>query len=120
MSQQLAVRPEGANHQWRKNPPGELSIDPVADERLMWVTAWNLDKYVRCGVVGSARVSAGIHLRGQAHVDKERVRSQPLSRVGSRIGFWKLRLSGERTHTRNQQRQFLRVPRAFIARRRLM
>jgi hypothetical protein len=31
----LAVRPEGANHQWRKNPPGELSIDPVADGRLV-------------------------------------------------------------------------------------
>jgi hypothetical protein len=28
------VRPEGACHQWRKEPPGELSIDPVADERL--------------------------------------------------------------------------------------
>jgi hypothetical protein len=28
------VRPEGANQ------PGELSIDPVADERLMRVTAW--------------------------------------------------------------------------------
>ena len=40
MSPQLAVRPEGANHQWRRNPPGELSIDPVADERLMRVTAW--------------------------------------------------------------------------------
>jgi hypothetical protein len=26
----MAVRPEGANHQWRKIPPGELSIDPVA------------------------------------------------------------------------------------------
>ena len=36
----LAVRPEGANYQWRRNPPGELSIDPVADERLMRVTAW--------------------------------------------------------------------------------
>jgi hypothetical protein len=34
----LAVRPEGANHQWRKIPPGELSIDPVANERLDWVT----------------------------------------------------------------------------------
>jgi hypothetical protein len=34
----LAVRPEGANHQWRKIPPGELSIDPVANERLGWVT----------------------------------------------------------------------------------
>ena len=30
----MAVRPEGANHQWRKNPPRELSIDLVADERL--------------------------------------------------------------------------------------
>ena len=39
-SPEVAVRPEGANHQWRKNPPGELSIDPVADERLMRVTAW--------------------------------------------------------------------------------
>jgi len=36
----VAVRPEGAKHQWRKNPPGELSIDPVADERLVRVTAW--------------------------------------------------------------------------------
>jgi hypothetical protein len=35
----LAVRPEGANHQWRKNPPGELSIDPVADEQPVRVTA---------------------------------------------------------------------------------
>src|SRR6266436_3291568 len=39
MSPVVAVRPEGANHQWRKNPPGELSIDPVADERLVRVTA---------------------------------------------------------------------------------
>src|SRR5215217_6329887 len=30
----LAVRPEGADHQWRRVPPGELSIDPVASERL--------------------------------------------------------------------------------------
>ena len=36
----LAVRPEGADHQWRKIPPGELSIDPEADERLGWVTGW--------------------------------------------------------------------------------
>jgi hypothetical protein len=34
----MAVRPEGANHQWRKIPPGELSIDLVADEQLGWVT----------------------------------------------------------------------------------
>jgi hypothetical protein len=38
-SQKLAVRPEGANHQWRKNPPRELSIDLVADERLVRATA---------------------------------------------------------------------------------
>ena len=31
---ELAVRPEGADYQWRKIPHGELSIDPVADERL--------------------------------------------------------------------------------------
>jgi hypothetical protein len=35
----MAVRPEGAGYQWRKIPPGELSIDPVADERLMRATA---------------------------------------------------------------------------------
>ena len=34
----MPVRPEGANHQWRKIPPGELSIDPVANERLGRVT----------------------------------------------------------------------------------
>jgi len=28
------VRPEGVCHQWREMPPGELSIGPVADERL--------------------------------------------------------------------------------------
>ena len=32
------VRPEGANHLWRRVPPGELSIDPEADERLARVT----------------------------------------------------------------------------------
>src|SRR6202521_1373179 len=34
----LVVRPEGANHQWRRVPPRELSIDLVADERLGRVT----------------------------------------------------------------------------------
>jgi hypothetical protein len=33
-----AVRPEGADYQWRKVPPGELSIVPVADEQLGRVT----------------------------------------------------------------------------------
>ena len=33
----MAVRLEGAKHQWRKIPPGELSIDPEADEQLGWV-----------------------------------------------------------------------------------
>jgi hypothetical protein len=32
------LRPEGANHQWRKIPPRDLSIDLVADERLGRVT----------------------------------------------------------------------------------
>jgi hypothetical protein len=36
----IPVRPEGAKHQWRKIPPGKLSIGPVADERLVRVTAW--------------------------------------------------------------------------------
>src|SRR3984893_9133312 len=49
---------------------------------------------------------SGIRLRGQAHVDKERVRSEPLSRVGSRIGFWKLRIRG--THA--YQKEPSRVP----------
>ena len=33
-----AVRPEGAFHQWREDPPRELSIALVADERFGWVT----------------------------------------------------------------------------------
>jgi hypothetical protein len=33
-----AVRPEGANHLWRRVPSGELSIDMEADERLAEVT----------------------------------------------------------------------------------
>jgi hypothetical protein len=33
-----SVRPDGARHQWRKIPSRELSIDLVADERLVRVT----------------------------------------------------------------------------------
>ena len=33
-SPDFPVRPDGAYHQWRRVPPGELSIAPVADERL--------------------------------------------------------------------------------------
>ena len=33
LSQYRTVRPEGAEHQWRKMPPRELSVDLVADER---------------------------------------------------------------------------------------
>src|SRR5262249_14208234 len=40
MSPFMAVRPEGANHQWRRIPPRELSIDLEADERLGRVTGW--------------------------------------------------------------------------------
>ncbi len=32
-SQKQTVRPEGAEHQWRKMPPRELSVDLVANER---------------------------------------------------------------------------------------
>ena len=35
-----AVRPEGAFHQWREDPPRELSIALVADERFGWATGW--------------------------------------------------------------------------------
>jgi hypothetical protein len=34
----FAVRPDGAFHQWREDPPRELSIALVADERFGWVT----------------------------------------------------------------------------------
>ena len=46
----LAVRPEGANHQWRKIPPRELSIDLEADERLEgnWL-GWSLVTNVAVG-----------------------------------------------------------------------
>ncbi len=30
----MAVRPETADHQWRKVPTGQMLIDPVADEPL--------------------------------------------------------------------------------------
>jgi hypothetical protein len=33
-----SVRAEGAHHLWRKVPPGELSITPVADEQPCRVT----------------------------------------------------------------------------------
>jgi hypothetical protein len=54
----VAVRPEGANHQWRRNPPGELSIDPVADERLVWGQ--------------SHRASASSHSRMGCHFSSSR------------------------------------------------
>ncbi len=38
-SQKETVRPEGANHQWRKVPPRKLSVDLVADERGGWPSA---------------------------------------------------------------------------------
>jgi hypothetical protein len=47
----MAVRLEGANHQWRKIPPEELSIDPEADGRLGRVTGlgWSLVTKVALG-----------------------------------------------------------------------
>ena len=38
LSLNFSVRPNGAVHQWRKDPPKKLSEDLVADERLGWVT----------------------------------------------------------------------------------
>ncbi len=38
VSHKRTVRPDGAEHQWRKVPPRELSVDLVADERGGWVT----------------------------------------------------------------------------------
>jgi hypothetical protein len=57
MSPVVAVCPEGANHQWRKNPPGELSIDPVADERLAGNRrGWSLVTKVASGRLSDLRV----------------------------------------------------------------
>jgi hypothetical protein len=36
----FAVRPEGACIQWREDPPRELSIALVADERFGRATGW--------------------------------------------------------------------------------
>ena len=33
IAHEATVRPEGVDHQWRKEPPRELSVDLVADER---------------------------------------------------------------------------------------
>ena len=33
ITQSQTVRPDGAEHQWRKMPPRELSVDLVANER---------------------------------------------------------------------------------------
>jgi len=48
------VRPEGANHQWRKNPPGELSIDPVADERFVRLRLLAQSTLVIAGTLSNA------------------------------------------------------------------
>ena len=37
---EFVVRPDGADHQWRRVPPRELSIALVADERFGRVTDW--------------------------------------------------------------------------------
>jgi len=55
----MAVRPEGAEHQWRKIPPGELSINPDADERLAGV----LHRYSVAGrylIMQSKRAAADV------------------------------------------------------------
>ena len=40
LSLTFAVRPDGAFHQWREDPPRELSIALVADERFGRATGW--------------------------------------------------------------------------------
>src|SRR6202040_1784746 len=70
----VAVRPEGANHQWRRNPPGELSIDPVADELLVSFRA--------------PRLSLAVPLRQRWHAktssEHPRLRSRALPGMNSR------------------------------------
>src|SRR5262249_33264871 len=62
---QYLVRPEGANHQWRKIPSGKLSIGPVADERLGRVTGRVGAKATR--IVGAeVQVNANIEVLGPA------------------------------------------------------
>ena len=45
LSHKRTVRPEGAEHQWRKMPPRELSVDLLADERGGRVTNSNTSRY---------------------------------------------------------------------------
>ena len=69
----MAVRLEGANHQWRKVPSGELSIDPEADERLLRVTARAI--WIEAGSI-RARKGSGNGIVGEVH------RSQSTNRLG--------------------------------------
>ncbi len=56
-NQKRKVRPEGADHHWRKMPPRELSVDLVADERggrvnprVFELDSWTLGKRDRAPV----------------------------------------------------------------------
>ena len=69
----LAARPEGANHMWRRIPPRELSIDPVADERLLRVTARAI--WIEAGSI-RAKKGSGNGIVGEVH------RSQSTNRLG--------------------------------------
>ncbi len=57
------MRPEGAEHQWRKMPPRELSVDLVADERAVClVKTWSsrlVARWSRTGVGDLAPESSG-------------------------------------------------------------
>ena len=48
------VRLDGAHHLWRKVPPGELSIDPVADERLGRATGRDRSLVTKAALGGRA------------------------------------------------------------------
>jgi len=39
-SSTLRVPRKGTDNQWRRNPPRQLSIGLVADERFGWATGW--------------------------------------------------------------------------------
>ncbi|MBV8894436.1 MAG: hypothetical protein JO266_21080, partial [Acidobacteria bacterium] len=74
-----AVRPDGAYHQWRKDPSRELSIALVADERFGWArhcvrprlytrlivvaAKWSVDKRQFWQHVGQCLLIPGLHRR---------------------------------------------------------
>jgi hypothetical protein len=73
--------PRGAEHQCRKIPPGELSINPDADERLAGV----LQQYSVQGVISVCNRSEPLRMSVMAH------------RVNSRQGNTSVAFGANRT-----------------------